>query len=144
MIFGHITLIPAYKLHIDSNIVKEEDFDTILEWFPDKKYKFQLLYRASQDGYTAKAFHDKCDWQSNVISFIRSKNGKVFGGYSSIPWVKNSSNTYIASDNNFIFSLTNKVMMPIKNNMQAIYSGPSYGVTFGGGHDIYICDNSNN
>ena len=31
----------------------------------------------------------------------------------------------------------------VKNPSQAIYMNPSYGPTFGGGHDIYIADNAN-
>jgi hypothetical protein len=31
----------------------------------------------------------------------------------------------------------------VKSSTYAIYSGSNYGPTFGGGHDIYVRDNSN-
>lgn len=32
---------------------------------------------------------------------------------------------------------------PNNNPQTAVYCNPSYGPTFGAGHDLYICDNSN-
>ena len=42
----------------------------------------------------------------------------------------------------FLFSLTHKVKCPIKDaNRNAVYDYNSYGPTWGGGHDLYICNN---
>ena len=54
---------------------------------------------------------------------------------------------YGTTSNSFIFSLLDKEgLAPFKsmvtNTSFAVYSGPSYGPTFGGGHDIYIADNA--
>jgi hypothetical protein len=32
---------------------------------------------------------------------------------------------------------------PVKRNQYALYTKPTYGPTFGGGHDIHIANNSN-
>ena len=55
---------------------------------------------------------------------------------------------YGTTSNSFIFSLLDKEgLAPFKsmvtNTSFAIYREPSYGPTFGGGHDIYVADNAN-
>ena len=52
------------------------------------------------------------------------------------------------SDVSFLFSLKNKDNVPpfkapvYKNHQYAIYSSPGYGPTFGGSHDLHICNDS--
>ena len=44
------------------------------------------LFRGSRDGFTAGAFHEKCDKKGETITIIRNEdNGQknIFGGYSS-------------------------------------------------------------
>ena len=57
---------------------------------------------------------------------------------------------YKSSNVSFLFSLQNpNNMQPIKcpiingRNGNAIYCYPSYGASFGGGHDLHIADNAN-
>jgi hypothetical protein len=53
------------------------------------------------------------------------------------------------NENAFLFSLTNRDNRPCKRKIDenkcrnAVYYSPRYGPTFGGGHDIYICNNAN-
>src|SRR5207248_10896273 len=70
-------------------------------------YDFNLLYRASRDGYTAAAFHEKCDNKGATIVIAKIKNSEqIFGGYSSLFWDK--SGVYKSADDSFIFSFTDK------------------------------------
>ena len=52
------------------------------------------------------------------------------------------------SNISFLFSLKNKDTVPpfkapvYKNHQYAIYSSPGYGPTFGGSHDLHICNDS--
>ena len=62
-----------------------------------------LLYRATTDGFTAQAFHSKCDGKGNAITIIKNNLNHMFGGYSSSAW--NSSKSYINDPNAFLFSL---------------------------------------
>jgi hypothetical protein len=41
----------------------------------------ELRYRASRDGYSAKAHHDRCCGQGALLTVIKDVTGKVFGGY---------------------------------------------------------------
>ena len=62
---------------------------------------FTLLYRASRDGYTAAAFHSKCDGKINTLIIIRSNTyGNVFGGYANVAWPTSATAT---DSNAFIF-----------------------------------------
>lgn len=45
--------------------------------------KFNLLYRGTRDTFKAAKFHELCDNKGATISIIKSKCGKVFGGYTS-------------------------------------------------------------
>ena len=106
-----------------------------------------LLYRATRDGFSAEAFHSKCDGVANTITIIKNNFNYVFGGYASEPW--NSSGSYIYDRNAFLFSLR-KYGISQKNDKflvgsigYALYGHSNYGPTFGAGHDLHICDHSN-
>ena len=70
----------------------------------------------------------------------------MFGGCASSAW--NSSGNWINDRNPFLFSLRRggvsyKEKFTVKNSVQALFGYASFGPTFGGGHDIHICDQSN-
>jgi hypothetical protein len=107
-----------------------------------------LLYRASRDGFTAKAFHDRCDNVPNTVTIIRNSLNFIFGGFTSARW--SSTAGYTTDPNAFIFSLRRsgisnnyKLMINSTTGTYALFGSSSYGPTFGGGHDIYIVDKSN-
>ena len=45
-----------------------------------------MLYRKSIDGDSFEAFHNKCDNINENIIFVKSKEGKKFGGYYPNHW----------------------------------------------------------
>eukprot|EP01084_Bolivina_argentea_P260349 439640_1 len=95
--------------------------------------QFKLLYRASENNYSSKAFHAKCDRHSNTITIIQSNFGNIFGGYLSIPWpdtyfTKNNSDQYF-DDKSFLFILRSKIN--ILNNSRIECNGVSYVCTRG-------------
>jgi hypothetical protein len=108
--------------------------------------KWNLIYRASQDGFEASKFHSKCDNKLNTLIVIKPTNGNVFGGYTEQTW--NHAYNYKADPNSFIFSLINEFNKPIKikciSPEKAIASNERYGPVFGSyPHDIVIFDKSN-
>jgi hypothetical protein len=106
--------------------------------------KWNLIYRASQDGFEAFSFHTKCDNKPNTLIIIKSTNGNVFGGYTEQTW--NHTGNYKDDPNSFLFSLINKLNKPIKikwSKNNGIGCISNYGPTFGGGHDLSIADKSN-
>ena len=90
---------PTLGFKLDSNLVKPEHIPIFSSWI-DKKdsshynkkknpYKFNLLYRASRDGNTAAAFHEKCDNKGATIVIAKVQNSeKIVGGYNLLFGIK--------------------------------------------------------
>jgi hypothetical protein len=106
--------------------------------------KWNLIYRATQDGFRANDFHSKCDNKPNTLIIIKVTSGCVFGGYTEKDW---SGTGYKEDPNAFIFSLINLTHRPIKMrctlSAHAIYCSTIHGPVFGGGYDFQIKTNSN-
>ena len=110
----------------------------------------KLLYRASQNDYSANRFHKLCDNKGPTITIIKSNWGNIFGGYASMPWISTpgwrmDENTFlflIKSDNASIQAKCPMILLPSINedtNM-TICSDPGTGPLFGTGKDICIID----
>ncbi len=110
-----------------------------------------LIYRASRDGFSASSFHLKCDGISNTVTIIKTTSNSVFGGFTSAMWtsnVKHQTRNQKHDANAVIYSLRkegrqNKQRINVTEPHFAIYNDLLYGPTFGGGHDIYVSDYSN-
>ncbi|RHZ84100.1 hypothetical protein Glove_85g103 [Diversispora epigaea] len=51
------------------------------------KYKFQLLYRGSRDGYDINTFYSKVNGQGQAIAVIKLQNSeKIIGGFNASGW----------------------------------------------------------
>ncbi len=88
------------SLTLLSSINQVKDLLSLCE-FPDDQ-KWNLIYRASQDGFEAAKFHAKCDNKPNTLFIIKSTDGNVFGGY-------NEATCYRRRLDSFLFSLINKL-----------------------------------
>ncbi len=79
---------PIYSLFLRESVISEEKYDSYLrEWVGD--YKWKLLYRASEHGYTAKSFHECCNDKGPTLIVIKSSEGWIFGGYTTQSWIEN-------------------------------------------------------
>lgn len=109
------------------------------------KTRWTLVYRASRDGFGARAFHERCDGVPKTLTIVKTVNANIFGGFTLQPW--NQTGEYISDKNAFIFSLINKKNAPIRipctDPSKAITSHSNSGPTFGDGHEFYISDHSN-
>ena len=107
--------------------------------------EYRLLFKGKRDGFRSKDFHSKCDNKSYTVSFVKSKEGRRFGGFTDVEW--DQSGSYKKGSNGFIFSLDNNEIYYNKDSNWNIYCHSNYGPTFGGGHDFCIydnCDKNNN
>ncbi len=105
--------------------------------------KLSLLYRGSRDGFTAAAFHAKCDGRSATLTVVRSKKGNVFGGYALVPWgvgnvTKQDASAYVFSLRGPRAPAGTPLRMNSKSDASAVYHYARYGPIFGGGHDLII------
>jgi len=142
---------------LNSSILPEfekiKDLMILCEFPVDQKWN--LIYRASQDGFEASNFHSKCDNKQNTLVVIKSENGNVFGGYTEQSWMceeHEEDEDYVFKDDpkSYIFSLINSENKPLKINFSyndAIGCKKTWGPTFGGSEfddsDIYITNQPN-
>ena len=89
--------------NIESSIITKFDFATVSIGIKEKLNKTikeaKLLYRASRDGDSTQ-FHSKCDGKQNTVTFVKSNNGRKFGGFANKAF--NSSNSRINDPNAFV------------------------------------------
>ena len=68
-----------------TKVLENTEYDNKLrEWCGD--YKWRLIYRASEHGYTAKSFHEYCNNKGPTLIVIKSSGGWIFGGYTTQSW----------------------------------------------------------
>ena len=108
--------------------------------------RWELLYRASSDGWVAQEFHARCDNRGPTLTLIRTTEGYIFGGYTDQSW--NSCLSWIPSSKAFLFTVhcharLSPTKLPVANQSHATYGHSSYGPVFGGGHEIRIADRAN-
>ena len=122
---------------------------TISSWCPGEPEGLELLYRASRDGWTANAFHARCDSSSSTITLVRVQaqgsetTDSIVGGFSSVSWGGNGGCS--ASPGAFLFMVKGGSgggpghFQPTKWGLRhgstdrAVFRYPSGGPTFGGG-----------
>ncbi|EXX53057.1 uncharacterized protein OCT59_029383 [Rhizophagus irregularis] len=123
-----ISMISRWVDKVDVN----NNFSYLREmYFP---YKFKLLLRGSQDGFTPIKFHELCDDKPNTIIFIKVKGSEeILGGYNPSIWKYYGD--WTQSLDSFIFSfkdnIKNSTLSYVKNTDKALYfsdlCGPSFG-----------------
>ena len=127
--------------NIESTIITKFDFATVSIGIKEKLNKkikeAKLLYRASRDGDSTQ-FHSKCDGKQNTVTFVKSNNGRKFGGFANQAF--HTSNSWINDPNAFVFSLDYHECYYYNNNGYMIYGSSSYGPVWGSGsgYDLYL------
>ena len=99
------------------------------EYFKYKNISFELIFRATRDGYLAKNLHEKVDGIDNTIIIIKTSKGMKFGGYISYFW--SSDDQWVSDDEEcFVFSISlKKIYYPVKGNIK-YYFYKDYGPNF--------------
>ncbi len=71
----------------------------------NNKYKFNLIYKKSQDGFNCTTFHNRCNGQGPFIVLIKLQSKKIYGDYNPIGYVRRQQ--WVSSYDSFIFSFEN-------------------------------------
>jgi hypothetical protein len=100
-----------------------------------------LLYRASQNAFSALKFHLACDNIRNTLTITKSKEGKTWAGFTPLPW-ESTPEGYRkdTSGKSFILQLDKMVRFSLKRFDSAIYCFNKSGPSFGGGQDLHLGD----
>lgn len=132
------SLFPEQVLRISNIFQNREDLLLIGNKINKGPLNYALLFRATEDGDSAKIFHDKCDNALNTLIVIRTNEGKRFGGYTTQSWEGN--NIYKKDEEAFVFSLNKNKIYPVNEDKNAIWCFRNWGPIFEG-YQIDIKDN---
>lgn len=132
---------------MDSQILDKKNGNELLKLCElDRDQEWTLIYRASEDGFSSKKFHSKCDSKESTLTVIRTTKDEIFGGYVERTW---ESNGYWLDDASaFTFTLANYENKPFKFKIsdslgtKAVYCDEEKGPSFGH-DDIELCSHSN-
>ena len=117
-----------------------------------KTLKLEALYNTRTSGWNnPAAFHAACDSKGPTLVLIQCSDGFGYGGYSSVSW--DSTGEYQQDSAAFLFRLPNFASCCTKQPTETfaptakrtrcdIYGHPSFGPTFGGGHDLITFNTS--
>ncbi len=101
---------------IKSEIIKPRLVSIIANWIVrsdsnvlsiNNKYKFNLIYKKSQDGLDYVTFHKKCNGQGPFVILIKVQSNKIYGGYNPIGFASRKSQ-WLSTSDSFIFSFENE------------------------------------
>jgi hypothetical protein len=106
------SMLGYFRFEFQSSILTNEQMSNLIDLcgFTSAK-SWNLIYRATRDGFGGMDFHDKCDKKKNTFIIIKSTNDNVFGGYTEQDWTANSD--YKTDANAFLFSFINKDNKPL-------------------------------
>ena len=127
-------IINAYELAQINNGIKRQKNKNIK--------KLNLLYKCTRDGDSWDKYHSKCDGHQNLLTLVKTTEGRKFGGFSSL--ILKSSGGGQKDGTAFIFSLDKKKNYYINKGKIAVYfyqRGPIFGQIYGQSSEFTLqCD----
>src|SRR5205823_943053 len=74
---------------IIANWIQRQDANVRI---PKDKYKYNLIYRGSRDGFSNVTMRSKCNGQGACVIIIKiNENGTIIGGYNPLGWRSNNN-----------------------------------------------------
>ena len=111
----------------------------IINWINEKtnqnSIETELIFKMSENGSNGSDFHRYCDNKGPTLILIKTKNNRIFGGFTPLNWINKSASIKDESNQTFIFSLNLMKKFDsinYKNNPAIICNlnyGPNFGVT---------------
>ncbi|RHZ78370.1 hypothetical protein Glove_165g12 [Diversispora epigaea] len=113
-----------------STIINGEHAAKISSWIDRKftiyslakiPYKFQLILRGSRDGFHPKIFWNMCNGYAGTIVVAKvAGTDEIVGGYNPLSWDNSKKDTYMTTNNSFIFS---SILFYSKSDLYGPYFG---------------------
>ena len=124
-------------------ITKLEEAELISSWIsPNKKIKYQLLYRATRDGDKEEDFHRLCDDIGPTIVLGKTPGGYIFGGFTKAKWTTSVKSFYLPDSDAFVFSLNQKKKFNTQDKDRAIRILKGNITIFGNGSNSIQIENN--
>jgi hypothetical protein len=101
--------------------------------------QLQRIFKGSDHNFRASAFHQHCDNKGPTLSVILSDKDRLFGGFTKVNW-SNKNSEYVTDNEAFLVQLNERVKLKNTDTNYSIYNRTDYMCSFGGGHDLHICD----
>lgn len=98
-------------IHEEANA---DDLQKIAKWInPKQQLVFDLLFKMTRDGDTAKVYHELCDNKGATVTIIETEVGLKFGGYrnhmiDTKGWKKGSDDFVFSLDFNKVYKIEDK------------------------------------
>ena len=137
----------------ESNILSSPNkFKFITNYIKIKQPSFnfneiKLLYRGSIQGDRTKTCHQFCDNKQDILIFIKTEKGNIFGGYSKIGFKTSNKATYLMDNDCFLFSVNYEKIFPcIENKCHISHISDVCGLCFTGSlcfFDNFMTSNDN-
>jgi len=149
--FYHKGILPktiSIGPRIQSTIIKPNLAVIIANWidkndstpFLCNKYKFNLIYQKSRDGFDCTIFNNKCNGQGPFVVLIKVQSKKIYGGYNPIGYtLRREQWEWLITSDSFIFSFENdqdihnmKIGRVINPNRSIYEDSNDFFINFGG------------
>ena len=75
-------------------------------FFPKQVFEFKLLFRASENNFSASKFHQVCDGKRNTLVLAETEYGKIVGGFNPFPWGSQGNYNRDNARETFLFSVS--------------------------------------
>jgi len=142
-------LVKFLTIFPNGTLLKHEQKMKLNEFYGNRDQQWQLIYKASRDGFDTNTFHSRCDNKGPTMTIVQSNNNYLFGGYTSVAWTSSADIGYKTDTTAFLFTLTNPHKIPpTKYHIDptkaenAIWYGSGYGLWFGD-YDLGLSNNRN-
>ena len=97
----------------------------------------ERIFKASEHDFKAAAFHKACDDVFNTLTFIRTDNGTIIGGFTHQSWTAGKKIVEDSQKGAFIFSLN--MMEKFVPTKKVIYRNGNNCPQFGEDGECDIC-----
>ncbi|CAF1387192.1 unnamed protein product [Rotaria sordida] len=144
----HSLIDKLTEIFRNGTLLQEEHQKKLNEFYGKTNQRWELIYKATRDGFDTNTFHSRCNNKGPTMTIIQSNNNYLFGGYTAIPWTSDVS--WKNDTTAFLFTLTNphnipptKYLINPGKAVHTVHHNSSCGPYFGAGPDMYLANGSN-
>ena len=126
------TLIINSNKTDEAYLLNDNFCKALIEWI-GKEVRFDLIFRATRDGWLGSDFHKLCDKVGPTVMVIRNNQDKLFGCYTSLNLGEGVGYRTDDTLTGFVFSLSlmQKCPLRVSNKSKVFYDDNNYFPTFG-------------